>query len=154
MSALQPELYKHPASSCGCMTKMPGAWIIFNVLIAGVDAVCILNDQKLSVLTNTDYACLKICKNQLSVKSFCFVLLLVLFQSNTYDGYLEALILYQGGLKREPCVCFLDLCQHVIMCPSRGGDQIHVLLGVLAHQSKSAHGLHQISLIIHTIHLY
>lgn len=30
--------------SSGCMTKMPGAWIIFNVLIAGVDAVCILND--------------------------------------------------------------------------------------------------------------
>lgn len=112
-----------------------------------------LMTRKLSVLTNTDYACLKICKNQLSVKSFCFVLLLVLFQSNTYDGYLEALILYQGGLKERTLCLFPDLCQHVIMCPSRGGDQIHVLLGVLAHQSKSAHGLHQISLIIHTIHL-
>lgn len=35
-----------------------------------------------------------------------------------------------------------DPCQHVIiMCPFRGGDQIHGLLVVLAHQSKSASSL-------------
>lgn len=113
-----------------------------------------LMTRKLSVLMTTEYSCFKICKNQLLVKSFCFVLFLVLSQSNTCIRCLETLVLNQGRLK-ETTVCLSpDLCQHVIMYPSRGGDQTQVLLGVLAHQSKSAHVFHLISLIIYTIQLH
>lgn len=72
----------------------------------------LLMSRKLSVLTNTEYSCFKICKNHLLVKSFCFVLLLVLSQSNTYIRYLETLVLNKGRLK-ETTVCLPpDLCQH------------------------------------------
>lgn len=62
----------------------------------------------LSVIMNIQSSSLKICKNQLSVKSFCFVLLLVASRSNTSNRYFEALVLnIPGEVERENCILIL-----------------------------------------------
>lgn len=54
----------------------------------------------------------------------------------------------QGKLKGRAVHFNPDPCQHVIILrPFRGGDQIHGLLVVLAHQSKSASSFHLTCLI-------
>lgn len=56
----------------------------------------------LSVRMNIQCLSLMICKKQLSMKSFCFVLLLVASQSNMSDRYFKALILnIIGKVERE-----------------------------------------------------